>query len=158
MNRLWFRISSYIKFLYRSTNQHGVHSPFVYALLIQCFYKRDLNENIKVKHSRFIAKLYHYFKPKNFCVGNIEDFDHIDMLITQDLIWKDKYSYLVHNDTLIVIKGIYSNRDALKKWKQLQNNKKITVTIDVYSYGLVFFRKEQVKQNLIVRYFTNCLL
>ncbi|MEP6260319.1 MAG: class I SAM-dependent methyltransferase [Gillisia sp.] len=32
---------AYIKFLFRSTNQHGVHSPFVYNLLTQCLYKKE---------------------------------------------------------------------------------------------------------------------
>lgn len=33
-------ILSYIKFLLRSTNQHGVHSPFVYSLVTRCFYDK----------------------------------------------------------------------------------------------------------------------
>lgn len=32
---------AYIKFLFRSTNQHGVHSPFAYNLLTQCLYKKE---------------------------------------------------------------------------------------------------------------------
>ncbi|MFC4740890.1 O-methyltransferase [Flavobacterium ponti] len=31
-------IKSYLKFLKNSTNQHGVHSPFVYSLVTKCFY------------------------------------------------------------------------------------------------------------------------
>lgn len=31
---------AYIKFLLRSSNQHGVHSPFVYGLVTKCFYDR----------------------------------------------------------------------------------------------------------------------
>ena len=34
-----FRIKTYVNFLLRSTNQHGVHSPFVYSLVTKCFYK-----------------------------------------------------------------------------------------------------------------------
>lgn len=32
------QIISYIKFLFKSKNQHGVHSPFVYDLVTKCFY------------------------------------------------------------------------------------------------------------------------
>lgn len=33
-------IISYLKFLKNSTNQHGVHSPFVYSLVTKCFYDK----------------------------------------------------------------------------------------------------------------------
>ena len=36
-----FRIKTYVNFLLRSTNQHGVHSPFVYNLVTKCFYNRS---------------------------------------------------------------------------------------------------------------------
>lgn len=35
-----FLVRAYIKFLLRSSNQHGVHSPFVYGLVTRCFYDR----------------------------------------------------------------------------------------------------------------------
>ncbi len=31
---------AYLKFLWRSTNQHGVHSPFVFGLVTRCFYDK----------------------------------------------------------------------------------------------------------------------
>jgi len=35
------QVIAYIKFLFRSTNQHGVHSPFVYNLLTQSLYLQE---------------------------------------------------------------------------------------------------------------------
>jgi len=36
-----YQIIAYIKFLFRSSNQHGVHSPFVYDLLTKCLYLKN---------------------------------------------------------------------------------------------------------------------
>jgi predicted O-methyltransferase YrrM len=35
------QITSYLKFLVKSSNQHGVHSPFVFDLVTKCFYDRN---------------------------------------------------------------------------------------------------------------------
>ncbi len=39
---------SYFKFLAQSTNQHGVHSPFVYSLVTKCFYDKKKHPEYKV--------------------------------------------------------------------------------------------------------------
>lgn len=36
-----FAITSYLKFLRRSTNEHGVHSPFVFDLVTKCLYDKN---------------------------------------------------------------------------------------------------------------------
>jgi hypothetical protein len=36
-------------------------------------------------------------------------------------------------------------------WELIKKNPKVTVTIDTFQWGLVFFRSEQVKEDFIVR-------
>jgi len=35
-----FQVIAYIRFLLKSTNEHGVHSPFVFDLITKCFYNK----------------------------------------------------------------------------------------------------------------------
>jgi predicted O-methyltransferase YrrM len=37
---LLFQIKTYLKFLWNSKNEHGVHSPFVFDLVTKCFYNK----------------------------------------------------------------------------------------------------------------------
>lgn len=57
-----FEIKSYLKFLWNSKNEHGVHSPFVFNLLTKCFYDK------KTKPAYAILKNYRksLLENKNF--------------------------------------------------------------------------------------------
>lgn len=63
----------YLNFVLKSTNQHGVHSPFVFDLVTKCFYDRkkypeykqlgalSANTLIAVKKARLLFRLQRYF-------------------------------------------------------------------------------------------------
>ena len=42
-----FQIKSYLKFLWNSKNEHGVHSPFVFDLVTKCFYDKTIYADYK---------------------------------------------------------------------------------------------------------------
>jgi len=44
---MWNQIFAYLKFLVKSTNEHGIHSPFVYDLVTNCFYDKKPKEIYK---------------------------------------------------------------------------------------------------------------
>ena len=43
-----YSLLAYIKFLKSSTNQHGIHSPFVYKLVTDCFYDLKKHKEYEV--------------------------------------------------------------------------------------------------------------
>jgi hypothetical protein len=36
-------------------------------------------------------------------------------------------------------------------WEIIKKNPKVTVTIDTFQWGIVFFRKEQLKEHFVIR-------
>jgi len=78
-------IISYLKFIYNSKNQHGVHSPFVFNLVTKCFYDKTnyeeysiLKSNLKFsnypissKQVNLLFRVVHYLQPKSiFEIGS----------------------------------------------------------------------------------------
>ncbi|PTX44102.1 methyltransferase family protein [Christiangramia gaetbulicola] len=43
-----FQLKSYLNFLLKSQNQHGLHSPFVYDLVTKCFYDKSEHKTYKL--------------------------------------------------------------------------------------------------------------
>jgi len=63
-----YPIIEYIKFLFRSRNQHSVHSPFIYKLVTTCFYDKTQYEEYALLKS-FRKRLY-----SNESVIRVQDF------------------------------------------------------------------------------------
>lgn len=57
----------------------------------------------------------------------------------------------VHNDTLLVFDDIHWSKEMEEAWKIIQSHPRVQVTIDVFEFGLVFFRKQQAKEHFVLR-------
>jgi len=53
----------------------------------------------------------------------------------------------IHARTVFMIKGIKSNKEMRELWQQVLARPEVTVTIDLYSMGLVFFNPKLHKRN-----------
>jgi predicted O-methyltransferase YrrM len=256
---MWYRIKSRLNFLLKSSNQHGIHSPFVYDLITKCFYDKTpfsayhnlkalrnkliYNQDlVKIKHYSEASKVFqsnhqkistivkcegssykkqkqlyritNYFKPKNVLelgtsVGlgsaamaiasnnsiiktvevnkNISDIAkkvfksyqlkniQIDTSSFKDFFKKSNYENLdlvyldgtcdkestienfnsllkhSHNESVFIINNIYWSKEMTEAWNIIKKQKEITVSIDTFYWGFLFFRKEQPKQHFTIR-------
>lgn len=57
----------------------------------------------------------------------------------------------ITNESVWIFDDIHWSTDMEEAWEEIKKNPQVTVTIDTFQWGFVFFRKEQVKENFIVR-------
>lgn len=191
-------ITNYLKFLYNSKNQHGVHSPFVFNLVTKCFYNKanfaeysELKSLQKpsLKTVKLLFRIVNYFKPNDvLTIGkpnsslilalllgkqsaehtSVETKGDLNQLLTEkptfDLIFFETnnnqmpilevFEFLLptaKNNSVWIFNDIYSNSEIQNSWQTIKNHPKVTVTIDTFAIGLVFFRTEQQKQHFTIR-------
>lgn len=58
----------------------------------------------------------------------------------------------IHEDTILVINNIHCNAGMERAWKSIKSLPEVTVTIDVFDAGMVFFKKGLSKQDFRLRY------
>jgi len=57
----------------------------------------------------------------------------------------------IGNDTLWIFDDIHWSTEMEEAWEIIKNHPKVTVTIDAFQWGLVFFRREQPKEHFVIR-------
>ena len=161
-----FQIKTYLKFLWNSKNEHGVHSPFVFLLVTNCFYNKtnfapyfpDLET--KTKKGKLLNRLFHYFQfqERIYISENIKnppskvDFIYIDSAhLLENNIELEEIIALANNETCIIFENPHYSKAIESQWKSVVSNTNFNVTIDTYSFGLAFIRKEQVKEHFTIR-------
>jgi predicted O-methyltransferase YrrM len=245
--------------LLSSINAHGIHSPFVYDFITECFYKKKYTNNskiekyrdtllsnkdqikvtdfgagsrvfksdnrsisaiartagISVKRANLIANITNYFRPEKvleigtsvgiataamsygnpsskivtlegcvetakvakdyfqkFGLNNIElikgEFKNTLPIVLENnsfnfvffdgnhqreatIEYFNKCLKSKGNDTIFVFDDIHWNIEMEEAWYIIINHKEVTISIDTYQWGIVFFREEQPKEHYIIR-------
>jgi predicted O-methyltransferase YrrM len=57
----------------------------------------------------------------------------------------------VANDTLFIFDDIYWSQQMTEAWQEIIRHPKVTVSIDTFYWGFVFFRSEQQKEHFKIR-------
>ncbi|RAR46575.1 O-methyltransferase [Flavobacterium lacus] len=56
----------------------------------------------------------------------------------------------ISNNSVWIFDDIHWSKDMEEGWEMIKNHPKVTVTIDTFQWGIVFFRKEQEKEHFII--------
>lgn len=166
---------NYLLFCLKATNQHGVHSPFIFSFVTRCLYNKHLvtpadfpqTTSLTTKQYTLLLKSICYFQPKHIFTD--EPLLQEAMTASANLnttLQQNSYDYLfingnyatyepflgnMHNDSVLVINELQQkSRYAL--WQQLTQNPRVTAFVDVYTQGFVFIRREQPHQGFMIRY------
>ena len=157
---------SYLTFLLKSSNQHGVHSPFVYNFVTQGLYKNkashinlnehNINTNLSKKEEKILRKIINHFETAIITTDlNIKS-DTLDksfkLLYFSSLNSKLINKISINNpNSFIVLKNIHQDKASQENWYKIIKLENATVTIDLFYFGLIFFRKEQAKEHFNIR-------
>lgn len=95
-----------------------------------------------------------FFTDENFplkenldCVFiNLNSFQTTDKWVANNLFNR------MHNDSFIIIRGIRTKRKYQMLWKQLILSDKVTVSLDLYNEGILFFNPKLNKRNYAISF------
>lgn len=92
----------------------------------------------------------------------VDELDALDLLFVNDCVngsdLDDRIGVCMSktaSQTIFVVEGIYANESMTASWKRLQANPRVRVTVDMFRYGLVFFKEDLQKEDYYVRFFPN---
>lgn len=134
-----------------ANSRHGVHSPFVYQLVDEVIYgtqkeEQEIPEILPtqpLKVQQMLCRVLQAHAPSG-------DFTNVYVLDTPtahaDMLAQAK------PDTLLIVLGIYDSTEQKNQWKRIQAHSAVSVTIDLFYVGLVYFREGQAKEDFKIRF------
>lgn len=155
---------SYLLFLIRSSNQHGVHSPFVFDFLTKGLYlqKNKFKKNRSLSE-QIVLSTISYFNCKNIYIDDEVLFQKIEQNFPEitlnnqqspyDLIVINQpIEFLKHQDQLHSQSLIIFQKPSKEIRNELQQNKNFRLILDFYHTIIVSNRAEQQPQIFKLRY------
>ena len=141
-------------------SRHGTHSPFVFRLVDEVIYAKRLSGEPRDKVKRLTTRLIDWFQPRTvYMLGNEQppisrlDFVAVDCGILDKPVSEIKKLWpQLHAGSVLVLSDVYRDNEAKALWQFIKAQPDVTVTIDLFRAGLVFFRLGQAKEDFKIRY------
>jgi predicted O-methyltransferase YrrM len=120
--------------------------PETIAIAQNLFIKNQL-KNIKLVVGDFSDTIPKIIQNKQF------DLVYFDGNHTKEatLEYFERCLLTTHNNSIFIFDDIYWNKEMIETWSIIKQHRKVIVTVDVFYYGIVFFRKEQEKEHFKIR-------
>ena len=137
----------YFLFCCKATTHHGVHSPFIFQLITNCFFN---SEWLKIRRLPITADGFHkmdlLFKKllKDYFAKNEKN--RFTLTFKNEL--KIPTAVQPDENSIWVFSGIHTQR---KKW--LAFSYKENVRLDFFYWGILLFKTDQAKETFLLRIF-----
>lgn len=122
-------------------------NPAIAAIAQQGFHKMAIN-NITCKTGSFES----HFQ------NTLEELKEVDFILfdgnhrlAPTMQYFEQALPYANENTVFVFDDIYWSNEMKQAWQQIKENHQVTITIDLYDMGIVFFRKGQRKQQFKLR-------
>ena len=142
-----------------ANSRHGTHSPFVYDLASCVIYSVSRSKTNKVevpsdfnpKYRSLLLGILNHMDVKE--LGYLDQSDHEEALFT-DLrnTSANKISKAVRRGKVIIVHEPFQTRKTKRIWQQLVQSADVVVSINLFHFGILIYRKEQRKENFQLRY------
>lgn len=149
----------YVKYLFfklKATNQHGVHSPYLYALVCSCFYNSNWKSIRKLPLSsqnqeffyQCITKQLQSFIDQSVLEFRIEK-PELNFHESKTLIeWIEEFEH-EKKPHITLINNLHQQR---KNWNSFVSKNKY-VYLDFFFYGIVIHRFQQRTESFFLKIF-----
>lgn len=163
---MFYTLISRFLFLLKSTDQHGVHSPFVFDFVTKGLYQKRrinslfsdffANEKLTKKEQIILQKTGAYFNIQTIHTSIKELENNLNkpynLLYISNINLFNINKLVIDTSKIIVIfHNIHANQQNHQKWESNCKNKEVSVSIDLFYFGLLFFRKAQAKEHFKIR-------
>ncbi|ERJ60768.1 hypothetical protein [Sphingobacterium paucimobilis] len=142
--RLWFHFFS-------SNSRHGTHSPFVYKLADEAIYARSKDISIEDKRERLLSDIAAHFGVEYVASGS-ENGPNRAWIVDETIADTERLATQYTQFKYLVILDIYKNNARKQLWESICRDSRFIVCIDLFYYGLVFYREEQPKELFKLRF------
>lgn len=111
---------------------------------------KKVHQNLNLKNVEVIIGPFHETLSKALSLLKKVDVAFIDghHALTPTLQYFEEILPFCHNESILVIDDIYWSTDMQTAWKTLIDRPEVSLTIDLYDIGIIFFKKELTKNNV----------